>query len=410
MANITKRKKSDGSYSYRIRVSNGLDLNGKQVFKVKSWTPSPNMTAKQEEKELNRQATLFEERVHKGLVVDDNIKFADYAAIWLENNKPNWSPITYQRYKEMLERINAGIGHIKLSQIQTAHIKAFEAELTKCKAFSTGRRKDGEKRRHTNKHLSPRTIHHYHACIRSILGSATKEGLTLRNVASSMYMNAPKVPKKEPDILDDKQAKEFVEALQHEEDIKTRVALILLIYGGFRNGELCGLEWKDIDFEHKTVRVERESEYVKDKGLITKEPKNETSKRTVPLPQCVFDLLRQYKIWYMEQQLKCGDAWTRSNRLMIGDLGTPLQPFKINKWLNRFTDRNGLPTIHPHTLRHTNCTLQIVNGVDIRTVSARAGHSKTSTTLDIYTHALRSADEKASQILDAALSPIENAQ
>jgi len=338
------------------------------------------------------------------------MKFAEYTKLWLENNKPNWSPITYQRYKELLVRINDGIGHIKLSQLQTAHIKEFEAELTKCKAFSTGRRKDGEKRKHTNEHLSPRTIHHYHSCIRSILSSATKEGLTTRNVASSMYMNAPKVPKKEPEILDDQQAKDFVQALQTEDNIKTRTALTLLIYGGFRNGELCGLEWKDIDFEHNTVRVERESEYVKDKGLITKEPKNETSKRTIPLPQCVFDLLHDYRIWYMEQQLQCGDAWTRSDRLMVGDTGEPLQPFKVNKWLNRFTDKNGLPKIHPHILRHTNCTLQIINGVDIRTVSARAGHSKTSTTLDIYTHALRSADEKASQILDEALTPVSQAQ
>ena len=56
-------------------------------------------------------------------------------------------------------------------------------------------------------------------------------------------------------------------------------------------------------------------------------------------------------------------------------------------------------------MRHTFWTLLIANGVDIKTVSAKAGHSRTSTTLDIYTHAVKSADELASQVLDDVLTP-----
>ena len=78
MATIRKRKNS-----YEITVSCGYDINNKQIRRTMTYTPEPNMTAKQIEKEVQRQAVLFEEQCAKGLVMDSKIKFADFAEEWL---------------------------------------------------------------------------------------------------------------------------------------------------------------------------------------------------------------------------------------------------------------------------------------------------------------------------------------
>jgi len=63
-----------------------------------------------------------------------------------------------------------------------------------------------------------------------------------------------------------------------------------------------------------------------------------------------------------------------------------------------------LPYISLHSLRHTNATLLIAAGIDMKTVSTRLGHARLSTTTDIYTHAVASANEKAAATLDKVLS------
>ena len=73
MANITQRGKS-----YFLTVSCGYDSHGKQIRKTKTWTPDDKMTNKQIEKELQRQAVIFEEQIKSGTYVDDRVPFSDF--------------------------------------------------------------------------------------------------------------------------------------------------------------------------------------------------------------------------------------------------------------------------------------------------------------------------------------------
>ena len=94
MATITKRGES-----YRIKVSCGYDTTGKQVIQSITWKPDPTMTAKQAEKELNRQAVLFEEACMKGKVVAA-VKFEAFAEQWFEEYaRPNLKSTSYERMK-----------------------------------------------------------------------------------------------------------------------------------------------------------------------------------------------------------------------------------------------------------------------------------------------------------------------
>jgi len=396
MRNVTKKISKDGTATYLIRVSAGYNTEGKQIKKSITYKPSPNMTQRQIEKELEKQAILFEQKIKSGYCVDENIRFADFAENWLEINKANFAPMTYTRYKNLLIRINQAIGHLKIGKIQPMHLKNFYKDLGDVVSEKTKQK------------LSQQSIKHYHRCISAILATATKEQIIPRNVASRAYMDSPKVEKKEPPHMDTEQAQKFVELLMNDKDIRVKTSLSLLIYSGIRNGELCGLEWSDIDFKNYIITIRRTSQYCKGYGVITKEPKNATSKRTIKLSQEVFKILFAYKLWYRQQKILNGDRWVNSDRLFIQEDGKAIQPATINRWLNTFIESNNLPKLTPHSMRHTFCTLLIANGVDIRTVSAKAGHSRTSTTLDIYTHAVKAADELASQVLDDILTPQKN--
>ena len=110
-------------------------------------------------------------------------------------------------------------------------------------------------------------------------------------------------------------------------------------------------------------------------------------------------LLKMYKSEQTRQRLMMGDQWQECGKVFTSENGSVINPDTLSSWFKRFVQRNNLPDIHIHSLRHTAATLLIANGVDIATVSKRLGHSSKSTTLNVYTHAVKSADEAAANTL-----------
>ncbi len=174
-----------------------------------------------------------------------------------------------------------------------------------------------------------------------------------------------------------------------------------------RRGELCGLEWRDVDFSTGCLHIQRSSLYIPEKGVFEDEPKNETSKRVIKLSGSAVILLKDFKKWQERQRGELGTAWNDTGRLFTTWNGKPINPDTITAWFHDFIQRNDLPDCSIHSLRHTNATLLIASGTPIKTVSKRLGHSNVSTTGNIYTHAIQSADEAAAEALEDILSPIK---
>ena len=121
MATIEKR-----GNSYRIKVSCGYDAQGKQVTQRMTWSPEPGMTARQIEKELQRQTVLFEEACMQGNMVA-TIKFEDFARQWFkEYAAMRLKESTLQGYHTMEARTYKAIGHIRLEKLTTRHIQKFK--------------------------------------------------------------------------------------------------------------------------------------------------------------------------------------------------------------------------------------------------------------------------------------------
>lgn len=459
MANIKKHVAKNGKITYYIRAFDGYDSNGEQVVRSMTWKPPENMTAKQIEKELQRQVVMFEESVKKGTCYDSNTRFEEYANEWLENNKPPiLAPKTYIRYQSLLKNINAAIGHIQLTKLQSHHLQKFYnnlreegvkktgayavainlKELMKSKNISRSElselagvspttittackngnhvnidtaKKIAEALNLSTKKvftlheetggLSSKTILHHHRLISTILAQATRDRIVPFNIADKNYMKAPKLEHTEAAFLDDEQAKHVLELLD-KEDIKWKTAMYLLIFSGMRRGELLGLEWSDIDFDNRVIHIKRTSQYVQHMGIITKSPKNETSIRTIKLSEMMFDLLREYKLYWNSLRTSLIDRWkpfidikladgsiktVRNERLFIKEDSTPMNPDSLTDWTSKFVKRNKLPHFTPHSLRHTHATLLIAEGVSVSAVSRRLGHSSIATTSRIYVHA-----------------------
>ncbi len=452
----TTQKRGDG---YKITVSCGYDIDGKQIRRTKTWKPDAGMTERQIKKELERQAVLFEEKCKTGQVLDGNIRFADFAEQWFTDYaEKQLRPRTVARYRELMPRISAAIGHIRLDKLQPHHLMSFydnlaeggirsdykyhfcgdlmkllrarsqtKAELAKragvslsvLNSITQGKNiapKSAElvsialgqpvnalfEPVDAGRGLSAKTVQHHHGLISSILSTAVKWQVIFSNPCERV--SAPKIEQKEAVYLDEVQTARLLECLNNA-DIQNRTIVLLLLYTGMRRGELCGLAWEDIDFDNAVITVRRSSLYLPGKGVFEDTTKTASSQRSIKISDTAVQLLRTFRKWQLQARLRVGDQWQNSGRIFTTWNGAPINPDTVSGWFHDFVRKNNLPPVHIHSLRHTNATLLIAAGTNLQTVANRLGHANTTTTSKIYAHAIQSADAAAADTLQDLLNP-----
>ena len=117
--------------TFRITVSGGFDTSGKRIRHRTTFKPSPGMTEKQIQKAVQRAAVDFERSIEQGYVLDNRQTFAEYAAYVLAlKERTGVRATTLDRYRGLLQRINAAIGHIKLVDLRPQHLNTFYKNLS----------------------------------------------------------------------------------------------------------------------------------------------------------------------------------------------------------------------------------------------------------------------------------------
>ena len=169
----------------------------------------------------------------------------------------------------------------------------------------------------------------------------------------------------------------------------------MLAYSGMRHGEALGLEYKDINFETSVLTICRTSNYHQGYGVYTDTPKTKSSYRSLYIQPKIVGLIKLLKTQQEQQANDCGDLWVETDRLFIKWNGQPLHPSAPYKWLTRFCERENVSFKGLHSFRHFVASQALASGVDVKAVSSMLGHSQTSTTLNIYAHAVQQANEKA---------------
>ena len=453
MAGIEKRIAKDGTLSYRITLTEGLDASGKKVRHRMTYKPEPGMSAKQADKAAQKAAFQFEQQFEQGYSVDHDQRFSDYASYVLELKlNTGLKRSTYERYLTMMPRINSQIGGLYLKAIRPMHLNQLYAYLSKpglregnlkavaiisvepilkkkhlsrqqlakdagvspmtitsfCRkapimkecaekiAEALGRKySDLFRTEHDMTPLSAKTILEHHRLVHTILAQAEKEMLVPYNAADKS--TPPKREQPEVNYFQPDEVCDIMDALQTE-PLKWQVCTHLLMITGGRRGEICGLEWSKIDFERKRLKFDSALLYSRDIGIYETSTKTR-NRRYVPLPDETLSLLREYRLTQEEKRIERGDKWEDNDYILRQENGKPMHPDSITGWLRSFSERHGLPHINPHAFRHTAASVMIVEGTDIVTISKMLGHAKVSTTEDIYSHVIEESKEQAGNAL-----------
>lgn len=388
MANIQERRDKSGKLiSYSVRVHRGRGADGRQL---KPWTAtfevSPTWTEKSARKKAEAFAATFEKECRAGTTSDSRLKFAEYTNYVIDLKEQRGAKhSTIARYRELTGRIYAAIGHLKLKDIRPDHLNSFYTELAK----------PGENNRNGGC-LSPSAIRKYHNLISTVLNQAVKEGIIPYNAAERTMK--PKAEKPEVNYFQLEQVEAIRDALELE-PIKWRTFVHMLLITGARRGEVLGLKWDNVDFDHNRIHICNSILYKPDIGVYEETPKTETSIRFVTLPLETMKLLRKYRTWQNEERLRLGEYYQYQGFVFSQDNGQPMHPDSVKRWLNKFSARHDLPHINPHAFRHTMASMLYFNGVDSVSISKRLGHAQVSTTANIYAHVIEEADQRNADIL-----------
>lgn len=267
---------------------------------------------------------------------------------------------------------------------------------------------DGElfKAVNEDKKLSPNTAHHFHKTLNSILERAVNWGYIPENPCRKV--EHIRADNEEGAFLDDEQITLLFELLENEPP-QYMVMIKMLVYSGMRRGELKALRWEDLNFNTNVIHIRRELLYTKPKGVYIEEGgKTKSSNRSFQLSQEMIDILKKHRATQIEWRLMMGDKWTEGGWVFTNQSGGYLHPHTITKWFHGFIERHGLSEqwkgVHIHSLRHSNASLMIANGVRLPVIADRLGHANPTVTARVYSHAFKSSDAKAADIISVALS------
>lgn len=377
MAYIQKVVNKKGEEKYKIKVSCGYDIHNNQITHTMTFTPTAT-TPRLIEKEVQKQAVLFEMQC-KNIKNHRNVKFAELADEWLEleESKGQLKTSTLELYKGCRNRIYKCIGHMLIQKIRRSDIQ----NLVNALAYGLDKkRKLGEK-----------SQKNYICFVSNVFNYAIVNDIIDKSPCYRLDFISG--PKKEREIYTIEEEIHLLNLLVERNAILMyRVCYLFLIMLGLRIGECLGIEWSDINFEKKTVFIQRNSKYEnKTTGIYTTTPKTSSSVRCLALPQDILDVLPALKAQQEENKEKCGDQWINSDRLFCNDFGKPIHPNQPYNYLKNFCKCENIEFKSLHSFRHSLVTNLIHNNVDVTTISHIVGHINGNVTLSVYAHEFKEA-------------------
>lgn len=274
------------------------------------------------------------------------------------------------------------LGEIRLLELRAHHLDRMYL------AIALGRR---------GRPLSPSTIRRVHAVLRSALNTAVKRRLIPYSPADHIEL-APENPKRpKPWTVEECQA-----FLRDIADDRLVNLYHLILFTGMRRGEAIGLRWVDVDLAGGCLSVEQQITEVHGRGVVGT-PKTKSGTRVIPIDNHTVAMLRRHQEMQDVERTAWGPAWNDAGLIFTREDGRPLRPEYATRHFQALAERYGLPAIRLHDLRHTNASLALEAGVEMKVVSDRLGHSQISVTADLYTHVSRRLGNAAAEQIAGVL-------
>lgn len=371
MATIVKRDNGN----YLIRVS-----NGKGNIINRTFSPSKGITETQAFIEAQEFAEKLEYAVKTGQydpAKNDNVRFEDFIKKFFKSSENRFAPYTLRLYREFAEStLIPSFGNLYLDEINDSHLQALVDYLNR-----PGARKDGK----SYDSLQPETIRRYVSAFNTIMHEAYCKGLISKPAFREGFVKLPKVYPKTQETYDTKELNLFMKCLDKEKP-PVKALLATFVLTGMRRGEVVALKWSDVDFDDKTIIVNKA--FYKDKGeeKQIKNPKSANGVRTIPISDRLISMLLELREYQEKNAARCvnltDDGFIFIN-LQTGDAIGLYTPRKIYQ---SFVKKHDLKKLNLKALRHTFCSQLIENGESPETVKELAGHGDIKTTFN-YVHA-----------------------
>lgn len=323
-------------------------------------------------KGTKRQAQIESARLISALSSDQyqepsKATVGDFLDGWHAYMRMQVSPRTHERYGELVRvHLKPLLGAVALTKLRGDRVAAAYAAT-----LDAG--------------LSPRTVIYLHR----ILKHALKDAVRWKRINSNPCadVDPPRAEKSPVNTYDMAQTADLLSLVSES---RVAIAVMLAVLCGLRRGEICALRWKNVDFDGAQIAIVESAEQTA-AGVRYKETKTGHD-RTVALSATMIDALREHR----ERQPQTEFVYTRED-------GKPMQPRSLTRAWEAKIAGTALPRLRFHDLRHSHATHMLGSGVHLKIASERLGHSKISTTADLYMHATKSMQADAVAVVDAAL-------
>ena len=335
--NIYQRK--DGRYEARISL--GRDSTGKRIYR--SFYGRTVWEVEQKLSAIDECEFAITEKTVKEITLE-----------YLTAVKPRLKESTWVNYRMKAEKhIIPAFGNMPCYNFRTDHI--YE--------FMDSKKKQG---------LSQRYLADIIVLLKSIFRYA-QHIYNIKNPLDDFKM--PKISKSDVTVLSELEQKRLI---CHAHDSFEFLGIIISLYTGMRIGEICALQWADVDFNNKIIHVRRTLQRIqnlaagKKSKIVITEPKSASSIRDIPIPDCLMQFLVRYR--------------NNDDVFVISGKRKPIECRTLQYRFSKALNNADLPSVHFHSLRHAFATNCIALGFDVKTLSEILGHSRIEITMNRYVH------------------------
>lgn len=359
---------------------------GRFQYDGEQYTLYHKTSVKQLQKAMNDMRYELEHGLYASA---KKVKVDEWFKTWMKEYKegvvkPSTCNLYYTYYDLYIKET---LGKKNLQDLKSIHIQKMYNELAR-------------------QGLKENTVKKVDTIMSGMLRQAVRNEILIKNPCDAVEI--PKTEKREKQILTADQQRELLVFVSNSNKWRKYTTLFTVALGtGMRIGELLALNWSDIDFNNKTININKTLQYLKNSKTkkyecVMQTPKTKTSKRVIPLLDSLAFLLRKHR---KEQQLlkvRLGDKWQPiekddfKNLVFTTEFGRPFDRCAINRAINSIVkdmnkernESNLFPNFTPHSLRHSFATRCFEQGIPPKVVQGYLGHSTIQMTMDLYTHVM----------------------
>lgn len=328
-------------------------------------------------KQEAKQWAVEQEKKHiDGQLTENDPIWADYFNDWYETFKKNKISLSTARlYTKTHQRLTDYFGKEKISDVTRKQYQHFMNQF--------------------GKNHAKETVQKTNSIIRACVKDAILDGIISSDFTQRIELIWDKNKTVKVKYLSINQINELVTSL--EDGLRpaylSRYMILTAIYTGMRLGEIMALQWPDINFNFKTITINKSYDYVS--GGKLKPPKTESSNRTIRVNQDILDLLKQL------QKNHRKFVFENSDGKIPGSTA-------VNKTLKKHLAKCGIErnNFHFHSLRHSHVAYLLANDIDLYAISQRLGHSNMTTTAKKYAYLIDEYRARSNERINDALDKI----